>query len=213
MKIKNSKDNFSVALGLTDYVNPIMYLITCCVLIKNIDSIMSLPWSIFYIIGAIFSLIFGFTIPTLKLLIGLGKMKFKLPVNLVFYVNSGIFLSGITLVKVIFNINLWLFILIILFAFLFLLFIYFRTKNFNNIAVLMGAIGYMLIYISLIFKSISLELIIPIILYAIAIMFYLFLIGIGLKADLNDARVHWVLEISNIICQTCVAIGTIFLFK
>ena len=41
---------------------------------------------------------------------------------------------------------------------------------------------------------------------------YLLLIGIGLKANLKDARVHWILEISNIICQSSVAAGTILLF-
>lgn len=212
-KSKNKKDNFSVSLGLTDYINPIMYLITSITLIMNINKIMIMPYSVFYIIGVIISLIFGFTIPTLKLLIGLGKMKFKLPVNLVFFVNSGIFISGLMLLKSIFNINYIIFISIILISFLILFLIYKKTKKFNNIAVLIGAIGYLLIYISLIYKAVISGIIVSLVLYIIAILFYLFLIGIGLKADLNDARVHWVLEISNILCQTSVAISTILLFK
>ena len=90
--------------------------------------------------------------------------------------------------------------------------IYFKTKKFNNIAVLTGAIGYLLIYISLITKSINNQLIVPVLLYGIAICLYLMLIGIGVKANLKDARIHWIIEISNIICQSSVAVGTILLF-
>lgn len=213
--MKNNKinNNFSVALGLTDYINPIMYLITSITLIINLNKIMELPYSIFYILGVIISLIFGFTIPTVKLLVGLGKMKFSLPVNLVFYVNSGIFLSGLMLIKNIMNINMSIFINIILVSIIILLLIYFKTKKFNNIAVLTGAIGYLLIYISLITKSIDNKLIAPVILYSIAILLYLILIGIGVKANLKDSRIHWIIEISNIICQSSVAIGTILLFR
>ncbi len=210
--IKNKMNKFSVALGLTDYINPIMYLITSITLIINLNKIMALPYSAFYIIGVIISLIFGFTIPTVKLLVGLGKMKFSLPVNLVFYVNSGIFLSGLMLIKNIMNINMIIFVSIILVSIIILILIYLKTKKFNNIAVLIGAIGYLLIYISLIAKSISSHLIIPVILYGIAICFYFMLICIGVKANLKDARVHWILEISNIICQSSVAIGTALLF-
>ena len=212
MKNNKSSDNFSIALGLTDYINPIMYLITSITLILNLNKIMTLPYSIFYILGVIISLIFGFTIPTVKLLVGLGKMKFSLPVNLVFYVNSGIFLSGLMLIKNIMNINLFVFIGIILASIIILTLIYFKTKKFNNIAVLTGAIGYLLIYISLITKSINNQLIVPVILYGIAICLYLMLICIGVKANLKDARIHWIIEISNIICQSSVAIGTILLF-
>lgn len=209
---KDKSTNFSVALGLTDYINPLMYLITSITIICNINAVMKSPYTIFYILGVIVSLIFGFTIPTVKLLVGLGKIQFSLPVNLVFYVNSGIFLSGLMLIKNIMNINTYIFIGIILLSVAVLLFIYFKTKKFNNIAVLTGAIGYLLIYISLITKSINSNLTIPVILYGIAIFFYLMLIGIGMKANLKDARVHWVIEISNILCQASVALGTIILF-
>lgn len=212
MKNCKSSDNFSVALGLTDYINPIMYLITSITLILNLNKIMSLPYNVFYIIGVVISLIFGFTIPTVKLLVGLGKMKFSLPVNLVFYVNLGILISGLMLIKNILSLNIFVFISIILLSVFLLILIYLKTKKFNNIAVLTGAIGYLLIYISLITKSINSNLIIPIILYGTAICLYLMLIGIGVKANLKDAKVHWVIEISNIICQSSVAVATFILF-
>lgn len=210
MNKRNS--NFSVALGLTDYINPIMYLITSVTLICNLNKIMGLPYNIFYIIGVIVSLVFGFTIPTVKLLVGLGKKEFSLPVNLVFYVNLGIFLSGLMLIKNIINLNFYVFLGIILLSIIFLLLIYLKSKKFNNIAVLIGAIGYLLIYISLITQSINNQLVVPIILYGIAICLYLILIGIGVKADLKDVRIHWVIEITNIVCQSLVALSTIFLF-
>lgn len=211
-KVSCRENDFSVALGLTDYVNPIMYLIISTVLICNINTILVRPFSIIYVIGVIISLIFGFTIPTVKLLVGLGKMKFKLPVNFVFYVNSGIFISGLMLFKNIMNINIYIFLGIVLLSLLFLILVYLKTKKFNNIAVLIGAIGYLLIYISLIAKALAFNLAFPIICYGIAICLYFILIGIGIKANLKDARVHWVIEISNIICQSMVALGTIILF-
>ena len=47
MKRKKSSDNFSVALGLTDYINPIMYLITSITLILNLNKIMKLKYLLF----------------------------------------------------------------------------------------------------------------------------------------------------------------------
>ena len=35
---------------------------------------------------------------------------------------------------------------------------------------------------------------------------------IGIKADLKDPKVHWVIEISNVICQFLVAAATVTLF-
>ncbi|MCF0150958.1 MAG: hypothetical protein HUJ80_06080 [Firmicutes bacterium] len=208
----DKKDNFSVALGLTDYGNPLLYSITSFTLISHLASVMTAPWSWFYILGVTVSLLFGFTIPTVKLLIGLGKMKFSLPVNLVFYVNSGIFLSGLMLMKNILQIDTAVFLAIIAASAAFLVWVYLKTKKFNNIAVLIGGVGYLLVYISLISRSVAFGKTAPVICYAIAICLYLMLIGIGLKADLKDARVHWVIELSNICCQGCVALGTVLLF-
>jgi len=81
-----------------------------------------------------------------------------------------------------------------------------------RLAVLIGGIGYLLIYISLITRSIGSGRVVPVILYALAICLYLMLVGIGIKGNLKDARVHWVIELSNILCQSFVAIGTLVLF-
>ncbi|MCF0112240.1 MAG: hypothetical protein HUJ58_10100 [Erysipelotrichaceae bacterium] len=209
----DKKDNFSVALGLTDYGNPILYSITSITIITHLSQVMGAPWSWLYILGVIVSLIFGFTIPTVKLLVGLGKIPFSLPVNLVFYVNSGIFLSGLMLIKNVLAIDTTVFLAIIAVSAIFLALVYLKTKKFNNIAVLIGGVGYLLVYISLINKSLSMGNTTPVIFYSVAIALYLLLIGIGVKGNLKDARVHWVIELSNICCQGCVAIGTLILFS
>ena len=48
--------------------------------------------------------------------------------------------------------------------------------------------------------------------YALAILLFVMLCGIGIKADLKDPKVHWVIEISNVICQFLVAAATVTLF-
>lgn len=214
MKNTNNKfAKFSVSLGLLDYINPILYSITVITIINSISKVMSMPWNIFYIIGAVISIIFGLGIPTIKVLIGMNKIKFKLPVMFVFLVNTGIFISGIALLKSILNLNIFIVLSILLLSILFLGLVYKQTKKFNNVAVLIGFIGYLSIYISLFILAIKNGILLSIILLAIAICLFLLLIMIGLKANLKDAKVHWIIESSNIICQLCVAIGTIAIMK
>lgn len=204
--------SFSLGLGLFDYINPIFYSITTITIFLNIKDKMPTPLFILFLIGMIISLIFGFSIPTVKCLVGLGKMKFEMPVNLVFYVNSGIFLSGISLFKYVSNINNTVYILILIMAIMFLCFVLYKTKKFNTVAVLTGAVGYILLYSSLITLSIQKQMMIPITMYAIAILLFIFLCGIGIKANLKNPKVHWVIEISNVICQGLVAIATVIQF-
>ena len=211
--MKQKNDGFSVSLGLVDYINPILYTITIITIITNMKEIMTSPFLELFIVGASLSLIIGFVIPTGKLIVGLGIIKFRMPVSLVFLVNSGIFLSGMMLMKTIFNWKTNLLIITMVIAILLLIVLYWKTKKFNTIAVLIGAIGYLSIYISLIGKSIQMNHLIPIILYSGAILLFIMLCGIGIKANLKDPKVHWVIELSNVFCQFLVAIGTILLWK
>lgn len=204
--------SFSLGLGLFDYINPIFYSITTITIFLNLKDKMSTPLFILFLIGMILSLVFGFSIPTVKCLVGLGKMKFEMPVNLVFYVNSGIFLSGIALFKYVLNINTITSIIIFVLSILFLCYIVYKTKKFNTVAVLTGAIGYILLYSSLITLSIQKGMTIPIVMYAIAILLFVFLCGVGIKANLKNPKVHWVIEISNVVCQGLVAIATLIQF-
>ena len=92
-----------------------------------------------------------------------------------------------------------------------LVLMYKKSRKVNTIAVLTGAVGYLLLYISLITQSIRKPAALPIIMYAIAILLFVMLCGIGIKANLKNPKVHWVIEISNVLCQFLVAAATIIL--
>jgi hypothetical protein len=173
---------------------------------------MGSPYNYLLLIGAIISIFFGFIIPTGKVIVGLGIIDFVMPVSLVFCVNSGILLSGLVLFKHIMNLDNVVFGIMAVLIVALLIFVYSKHKKINTIAVLTGAVGYLLIYISLITLSIQKGLIIPIILYAIAILLFVMLVGIGIKGNLKNPKVHWVIEISNVICQLLVAAATVMLW-
>ena len=209
---KEKLNKFSVPLGLLDYINPILYSITMITIIKNIYPIIGSPYNVILLIGAIISIAFGLVIPTGKVIVGLGIIKFRMPVSLVFCVNFGILLSGLMISKHIMSINLNILFIIIALILLALFLIYKQSKKINTIAVLTGAFGYLLIYISLIIMSAKQRIILPIILYAFAILLFVMLCCIGIKANLKNPKVHWVIEISNVLCQLFVAVGTTLLF-
>ena len=210
--LEEKKDNFSVALGLFDYINPILYAITTFTIAKNLYYMTKPAVFVLFVIGAIISLIFGLTIPTVKFIVGLGIMKFKMPVNLVCFVNCGIFLSGVMLFYAILQPKLWVFLLIAAAALVLLGLIYLKTRKFNTVAVLIGAVGYLLIYTTMIRYCLDVGHIASVVLYGVAICLFVMLCGIGIKGNLKDARVHWVIEISNVLCQLCVAIATLLAF-
>ena len=68
-----------------------------------------------------------------------------------------------------------------------------------------------MLYISLITISIRNNYVLPIILYGLAIIIFVMLCGIGIKANLKNPKVHWVIEVSNVICQLLVAIASVIL--
>ncbi len=211
--MKEKFNSFSVPLALLDYINPILYGITCYMLIKYMKDSMLSPYHTLFIVGAVLSLLFGLVIPTGKLIVGLGIIKFRMPVILVFLVNIGIFISGMILFKTVFNVNAVLFFMIILIAIILLILFYLKNKKMNTIAVLTGALGYLLIYISLIICSIHFHKIISIIFYCFAICLFIMLCGIGINANLKNPKIHWIIEISNVICQLLVTTATILLFQ
>ena len=66
---KDKLNKFSVPLGLLDYINPIFYAITIFTIIKNIYPLLQTPYNYILLIGAIISLLFGFIIPTGKVMV------------------------------------------------------------------------------------------------------------------------------------------------
>lgn len=214
----NSKENesgiighFSVALGLFDYINPVFYGVTVITILIQMFGVMSVPSYILFAAGAVISLIFGLSIPTVKLIVGLGKMQFRMPVNLVSFVNTGILLSGIALVSHVVGVKPLTLILVLLCAAGIIGFLWYKTGKFNTVAVLIGAVGYLMIYASLITLSIRNGVTLPIVLYALAICLFVFLCLVGILSNLKNAKVHWAIEISNVICQFSVALATVVL--
>ncbi|MBR1797413.1 MAG: hypothetical protein IJ757_05305 [Clostridiales bacterium] len=206
-------NKFSVPLGLLDYVNPIFYTITIVTIIRNMSDEMGAPYSIILLIGAVLSILFGFIIPTGKVIVGLGIIEFRMPVSLVFAVNTGILISGLMVCRHVMRLNAVALAVTVAVIILLLLLLYLKTSKINTIAVLTGAIGYLMLYISLITLSIRTGITIPIIMYAVAILLFVMLCGIGIKADLKNPKVHWVIEISNVICQMLVAAATVVVFN
>ncbi len=78
----NNFTKFSVPLGLLDYINPIFYTISIITIIKHIN--FKNPYSVIMIVGVILSILFGFIIPTGKVIVGLGVIPFHMPVCLFF---------------------------------------------------------------------------------------------------------------------------------
>ena len=211
--VEEKKNNFSLALGLFDYINPIFYSITSITIAKHLYGVMKTPVFVVYLIGVALSLVFGFTIPTVKAIVGLGIMKFKMPVNLVCYVNCGIFLSGLMLFYTVMQPNPVVFAVVMVVVLALLGAMYYKKRKFNTIAVLIGAVGYILIYTTMISYCLGVGHIPSVVLYAIAICLFVGLVLIGIFANLKDARVHWVIESCNVTCQCCVAIATILAFR
>lgn len=203
---------FSVPLGLLDYVNPILYTVTMVTIIRNLYSEMESPFNTILLAGAVISIFFGLVIPTGKVIVGLGIIKFRMPVSLVFCVNTGILISGLMLLKYVMELNTAVMAMMTAVIVVLLILIYSKNKKINTVAVLTGAAGYLLIYTSLITLSVRTGKTVPVIMYGTAIMLFLMLVGIGIKADLKNPKVHWVIEISNVICQLLVAIATVVLF-
>ena len=203
--------NFSVALGLFDYINPIFYGTTVITILIKMFGAMSVPTYILFAVGAVISLLFGLSIPTVKLIVGLGKMQFKMPVNLVSFVNTGILLSGIALISHVVGVKPLTLIIVLLCASCVIGFLWYKTGKFNTVAVLIGAVGYLMIYASLISLSVRRGVTLPVVLYALAICLFVFLCLVGILSNLKNAKVHWVIEISNVVCQFSVALATLIL--
>ena len=90
-------------------------------------------------------------------------------------------------------------------------FLWYKTGKFNTVAVLIGAVGYLMIYASLITLSVRSGMILPVVLYVLAICLFVFLCLVGILSNLKNAKVHWVIEISNVVCQFSVALATVIL--
>jgi hypothetical protein len=182
-------------------------------ILKNLNTVMDRPYYTFLMIGAVISVFFGFIIPTGKVIVGLGLIEFVMPVSLVFCVNTGILISGLMLIRFVLNMELITWAAAVILIVCLLAVMYSKGTKLNTIAVLTGAAGYILIYTSLISLSVRKMAVMPVTMYGLAIILFVMLCCIGIKANLKDPKVHWVIEISNVLCQGLVALATVIMFS
>lgn len=202
-------NEFSVALGLFDYINPICYTIFTLIGIKHFRKIMKDGFFYVYLVGAVVSLVGGFFIPTIKTLVGLGIIEWGLPVSKVIIANTGFLISGPTLFIGTLKRN--------------------RRENsdimlmssagglslafLNKFIVGFGALGMIMIYVTC--AKLAIEKKRP---YA-AITLIISLVGTLFEsvysnsgADLNSAAVHWVIEIGAVITHLMLVVSAYLLF-
>ncbi len=210
-------NEFNLALGLLDYLVPIIYFAFGIVAFKFIKRRVKPGFYVLYLIFTILSCIAGLTMPTVKVLIGLKLMPEAVPADKilllgVFIVNASILCSGTVLLLSTYRLALnWT-----LFSFSPIFFLPLLAKtssNINMIAVMLGLIGYILIFISIIRFCKKYSINTPLIFVGLSCLLLVFLASVGIFADVYQAYVHWIIEITNILAQSCSLIAMSILLK
>lgn len=200
-------EGFSVALGLFDYINPICYTTFSIIGFKHFRKIMKSGFFYVYLIGCIISLVGGFTIPTIKTLVGLGIIEWGLPVKPVTIANFGFLVSGPTLFLGTLKCNrrsgsdIMLMSSGLSLAFL------------NKFIVGFGAFGMIMIYVTtakLAFERKRPYAAITLIVSLCGTLFESVYSNIG--TDLNSPAVHWVIEIGAVITHVMLVVSAYLLF-
>lgn len=207
---QSQKKGFSIALGLVDYINPLTFSINTFLIWNGLHAAMSMPQRVVYLIGLILALVIGIVIPTGKLLVGMGKMEFRLPFILFFLVNAGIMAIGATLLSMVASTKVLIIVLVAIIAIL--AFLWISTKKFNSAVLFTGTFGYTMIYVSMAIMAVQAGKILPVVFFALACAIMYGLIIFSMKADLTNPKLHWPIEGLNIGCQILFAIGLLILF-
>lgn len=202
-------NEFSVALGLFDYINPICYTIFSIIGFKHFRKLMKPGFFYTYLVGCIISLIGGFFIPTIKTLVGLGVIEWGLPVSKVIIANTGFLISGPTLFIGTLKRNRREGSDIMLLSSAGGLSLAFL----NKFIVGFGALGMIMIYITcakLAFEKKRPYAAITLIVSLAGTLFESFYSNSG--ADLNSPAVHWVIEIGAVITHIMLVVSAYLLF-
>ena len=201
-------DGFSVALGLFDYINPVCYTIFSIIGFKYFRKLMKPHLFCIYFVGCIISLVGGFFIPTIKTLVGLGIIEWKLPVSKVIIANTGFLISGPTLFigtlkanrKEGSNVRL-LSIGSMSLAF------------YNKLIVGFGAIGMIMIYVTCAKLAIERKRYGAVAAICVSLAGTLFeSVYSNAGVNLNSAAVHWVIEIGAAITHLMLVVSAYLLF-
>lgn len=202
---------FSLLLGLVDYINPIIYMVTIIIILRDLRNNADESMYKIFSFGAIISLIGGFLIPLVKTIVGLGIIDFVLPVPVVHIVNTGFLISGVTLFLIVKNKTykqISLFTKLIVLAIYIVGFIIISVLvKYNTAVILSGVIGILFIYFSVLYKAYKTKKIVSMILVILSLCMTIFLSFVGSKFNLNSPIVHWIIELTNIVCQLCLMLS------
>lgn len=212
-KKSDKLNSFSFGLGLLDYGNPVCFAINMILIGTNLKPQMNTVQGICYLVGVIFAMGFGLAIPTIKCLVGLGKIQFKLPLACVFFVNGGIFVIGATLLSVVKALSFKVELVLLLVLIAILVAIYAKTKKPNNSALFLGSFGYAMIYSALIVLTISAGHVVPIFCFAIALAENITLVTLAITKNLMNPKLHWVIESCHIASQLVLMLGILITFN
>ena len=208
---------FSVLLGLVDYLNPLLYLCFFLVLILALRKrIPKLHW-ICLLIGGCITLTYGFIIPTYKVLCGVGVFTFAMPEWAVFGTMIGFLSAGLALLIASYRIftkkNLLLLLTYIVAAVIVILLLTVVHAKYNTIAVGFATIGLYLLYISVLGYAIREKRRLPLACLIFSMVMTATLSMVGIFGDMSLASLHWFTQIANICCQASLAAGTYLLFR
>ncbi len=197
-------NEFSVLLGIVDYFNPLIYFSFLICVVRHIKGKIKKSHYIVFLIGAVMTICAGVIIPTLKIVVGLGKAEFSLPVGIVAIANIGIFLTGVSFFLTTLKRN------------------YSKKMygavgapvfNLNTFIVFFGAVGLIMTYVAMIRLAILKKHKLAILFVVVSIICTMFLCGVATVADLESPLVHWVIQLTNILAQSCLLTSAILVFK
>ncbi|MCR5755992.1 MAG: hypothetical protein K6G30_14425 [Acetatifactor sp.] len=195
-------NDFSLALGIVDYFNPILMTIFFFYTVRKVKKEIATKFFIPYICGYVLVLCAGFMIPTYKCVVGLTDLEFELPVKFVTVTNIGFMIAGFSIFLGTLKVNQNKVLSVIS-----------PVSLFNSFIVIFGAAGLILIYVSYIKLALRKQRKIAIVFFAYSLLVTLGLAFVGAALDETLALIHWIEEIVNISGMLALCIGGYMLFK
>lgn len=211
-------EGFSIWLGLMDFLNPIIYTLFFVTLLKGLKARKADAGMIKVLtFGAVLSLAAGYIIALGKTIVGLGLIKFTLPVPLFYATDIGFLISGVTMLLIYKNktyagLPLWVKIAVpVLFVALSVFVCV--SQGANAGAQLTAAIGTFMIYGTMIAFAVRERNWLAMVLAIIPILTTAALIPYSASVDLTDPATHWVIEPTNIAGQLALWLSAVVLFR
>ena len=211
-------EGFSIWLGLMDFLNPIIYTLFFVTLLRGLKARNADPGMIKVLtFGAILSLTAGYIIALGKTIVGLGLIKFTLPVPLFYATDIGFLISGVTMLLIYKNktykgLPAWVKIVVPVLFIALSVFVC-VSQGANAGAQLTAAIGTFLIYGTMIAFAAREKNWLAMVLAIIPILTTAALIPYSASVDLTDPATHWVIEPTNIAGQLALWLSAVVFFR